>query len=69
MRRCLIICAVVLAGCGRNMTVPSDLLTPCPGWLGARPVTEGQLIRAALAERTGRQCANGKLGAVAGIVQ
>jgi hypothetical protein len=70
MRLYLIICAAVLAGCGHKAaTVPPDLLTPCPGWVGKTPATEGQLIRAALAEKAGRLCANGKLSAVAGVLK
>lgn len=70
MRAYLIICAMVLAGCGRDpATVPPDLLTPCPGWIGKTPATEGELIRAAAAEKAGRQCANGKLEAVAGVLE
>lgn len=68
MRRCLIICAMALAGCGPEpATIPPDLLTPCPGWAGPRPETEGALIRAALAEKGGRQCANGKLQSIAAL--
>lgn len=67
MRLCLIICGAVLAGCGPK-AVPVELVTPCPGWQGATPATEGELIRAALAERAGRECANGKLEAVGRIV-
>lgn len=65
MWRCLIICAAALAGCGRDAVIPADLLTPCPGWTGRRPQTEGELIRAAWAEKGGRECANGKLAAIA----
>jgi hypothetical protein len=69
MRRYLIICAVGLAGCGPDpATVPPDLLTPCPGWQGNAPATEGELIRAAAAEKAGRTCANTKLQAVAAVV-
>lgn len=68
MRLCLIICAMALAGCGPEpATIPAELVEPCPGWQGARPATEGQLIRAALAEKGGRQCANGKLAAIAAL--
>ncbi len=68
MRRYLIICAMALAGCGRDpIIIPPDILLPCPGWQGAAPATEGQLIRAAAAERAGRVCANTKLDAVAAI--
>lgn len=70
MRACLIICAGLLAGCGREVAiVPPDLLTPCAGWLGARPATEGEVMRAAAAEKAGRLCANGKLQAVAGVLK
>lgn len=69
MCRCLIICAVLLAGCGRSVaTVPPDLLTPCPGWQGQTPASEGQVIRAAAAEKAGRLCANGKLQAVGEVL-
>jgi len=67
MRLCLIICAVVLAGCGRKAEIPADLMTPCAGWQGAPPATEGDLMRAALAEKGGRECANSKLGAIAAL--
>lgn len=68
MRLCLIICAVALAGCGdRAAVIPPELVTPCAGWRGARPATEGDLIRAALAEKVGRECANAKLVAIAGL--
>lgn len=70
MRHCLIICAALLAGCGPDPAPSPGAalrlldLTPCPGWTGPTPTTERQLARAALAERTGRLCANAKLGAV-----
>lgn len=69
MRLCLIICGAVLAGCGPKPAsiIPPDLLTPCAGWQGRTPATEGELIRAGAAERAGRLCANGKLSAVAEI--
>jgi hypothetical protein len=66
MRRYLIICAVVLAGCGPKV-IPADLLAPCPGWTGRRPETEGEIIRAALAEKGGRECANSKLASIAAL--
>ena len=71
MRRCLIICAVALAGCGpdRVPVVPPDMLTPCPGWTGRTPATEGEVIRAAAAEKAGRLCANTKLEGVAEVLQ
>lgn len=67
MWRCLSICALALAGCGPDPAVPPDLLQPCPGWQGRRPLTEGELIRAAWAEKGGRECANGKLAAIAAL--
>lgn len=70
MRRCLIISAVVLAGCGPDLVpmVPADMLTPCPGWQGRTPATEGELLRAGAAEKAGRECANLKLSGVAEIL-
>lgn len=67
MRHCLIICALALAGCGPDPVIPGDLLSPCDGWSGRRPETEGELIRAAAAEKGGRLCANGKLSAIAAM--
>lgn len=68
MRPWLIACAVLLAGCGSSsLVIPPDLLEPEPGWEGAAPVTERQLLAAGLAERTGRLRANAKLAAVADI--
>lgn len=75
MPRCLSICALVLAACSRPVEyievrpeVPAALLTPCPGWTGPPPVTEGDLLRALGAEVGGRLCANDRLAAVAEIV-
>ena len=72
MVRYLTICAALLAGCGSKPVdppvIPADLLTPCAGWMGPVPSSEGQFARAALAEKTGRLCANEKLGSVAEIV-
>lgn len=70
MHRYLIICAMLLAGCGADPApiVPPDLLQPCPGWQGPVPSTERQLARAAAAEKAGRICANTKLAGVAQIV-
>ena len=67
MRLCLTICAALLAGCGREAVIPPELVTPCPGWQGRRPATEGEVMRAALAEKGGRECANGKLAAIAAL--
>jgi hypothetical protein len=72
MRRCLIICALLLTGCGNEAPAPlgvsapisADLLTPCAGWEGGTPQSEGQLIEAASAERAGRLRCNAKLAAI-----
>lgn len=69
MGRCLIICAMLLAGCGHEPAWLLLDLTPCPGWAGPRPATEGQFARAAAAERAGRLCANAKLEAVSEAVE
>ncbi|KZL06183.1 hypothetical protein PsAD26_03944 [Pseudovibrio sp. Ad26] len=45
--------------------IPADLLRPCPGYRGAIPRNEGQLIDAVVAEKQGRECANGKLHVIA----
>lgn len=74
MRSCLIILALVLAGCGRDVPVPvspqvpADLLVGCPGHTGPSPRTERQLILAAAAEKRGRQCANLKIETLAGMI-
>lgn len=70
MRRYLIICAMLLAGCG-NEPPPLALLDlmPCAGWTGSRPRTESQFARAASAERAGRLCANAKLDAARAVVE
>lgn len=71
MRRCLIICAMLLAGCLRAEPpvgpppVSPDLLQPCPGWQGRAPLTEGQLIAVLAAEKAGRVQCNGKLATIA----
>lgn len=68
MGRCLIICAMLLAACGHEPPALSLLdLTPCPGWTGPRPQTDGQFARAAAAERAGRLCANEKLATVSAV--
>lgn len=70
MRRCLIISLALLAGCGREPSAISLLdLSPCPGWTGPRPASEGQFARAAAAERTGRLCANEKLTTVQSLIE
>lgn len=69
MRLCLIMLCAGLAACGGGAKVPPDMLRPCDGWLGPVPATEGQLLRAALAEKTGRECANGRLAGVAAVLK
>lgn len=69
MGRCLTICAMLLAGCGPDPAWQLLDLTPCPGWTGPRPQTEGQFARAAAAERAGRLCANEKLATAASTIQ
>lgn len=73
MRRCLVICLILLASCGPKIEAPPPLalldLEPCPGWQGATPTSERLYARAAAAEKAGRLCANAKLNdakAVAG---
>lgn len=72
MRLYLTICAALLAGCGNDREpvkrVPVELFEPEPGWRGPVPATEGELIDAALAEKTGRLRANEKLGTIREIV-
>ncbi|MFC4215097.1 hypothetical protein ACFP4H_14005 [Pseudophaeobacter arcticus] len=48
--------------------VPADLLQPCAGYTGPLPRSEGQMSDALIAEARGRSCANGKLEAVAEIL-
>lgn len=77
MRLCLILCALLLSACGLKQpervvaapySIPPDLLTPSPGWEGARPTREGQYVDAAAAEKEGREDANAKIKAIAKIV-
>lgn len=68
MRHCLIMLCAGLAACGAGGSIPPDMLRPCAGWQGPAPATEGQLLRAALAEKAGRECANGRLAGVAAII-
>ena len=68
MRALAITCLALLAACGPEPAALDALdLTPCDGWIGQTPTTDGQFARAALAEQTGRICANTKLAAVAAI--
>lgn len=64
---------LLLAACGQPPIeaaplVPGALLAPCPGWQGPTPATQGDLIAAAAAERSGRLCANDKLASVKRLV-
>lgn len=70
MRRCPIIFVAALAACGPDPVpvVPPDMLAPCPGWQGRTPQAAGELLRAAAAEKAGRECANLKLAGVAEIL-
>lgn len=69
MRRYPIICALLLAACGREAQpvtaappqIPADLLKPAPGWTGPTPATDGGIIDAAWAEKRGRLQCNGQL--------
>jgi hypothetical protein len=78
MRLCLLCLVSLLPGCmGRGSdparlpppNVPADLVTPCAGYTGPVPTTEGQLSNALIAEAQGRGCANGKLTTVAEILE
>ncbi len=78
MRLCLLCLVSLLSACmGRDSdparlpppNVPADLVTPCPGYTGPVPTTEGQLSNALIAEAQGRGCANGKLEAVDEILE
>lgn len=75
MRLLAIICVMLLASCGRDPqyipvepTIPADLLVPSKGWTGPTPQTEGQLIDAVEAEKSGREDANRKIKAISEIV-
>ncbi len=77
MRLCLLGLVSLLSACvGRGSdparsappNVPADLLTPCAGYTGPVPTTEGQLSNALIAEAQGRSCANGQLATVAEIL-
>lgn len=72
MRRCLIICALLLAGCGPEPAiqpyVPADLLRPVPGYEGPSPASEGMLMTAAIAEKQGREICVGNVLTIAEIL-
>ena len=64
---------LLLAACGHPAievapVVPAALLTPCAGWQGPTPATQGDLIEAVVAERSGRLCANDKLASVGRLI-
>ena len=78
MRLCLLCLVSLLSACmGRDRepprlpppNEPADLVTPCAGYTGPVPKTEGQLSNALIAEAQGRGCANGKLATVAEILE
>ena len=74
MRLSVILCAMALLSCGPKPAtvltpfVPEDLFQPSPGWEGARPQTEEQVIKAAEAEKSGRIKANNQLAAIKKIL-
>lgn len=68
MRRCLIICLMLLSACGDHPPAEIEALqaldlSQCPGWQGPVPAVEAQMARASAAEMAGRLCANAKLSA------
>ncbi|WP_126975561.1 hypothetical protein [Frigidibacter oleivorans] len=74
MRRLILACCLLPAACGPDpaagpVAVPADMLTPCSGWTGPAPVTQGALLRAALAEKAGRLCANDKIASIDQILR
>jgi hypothetical protein len=77
MRLYLLCCALLLSGCSTPddiqvvavpLSVPDALLMKCTGYTGILPQTEGQLSEALLAEVRGRDCANGRIEAIAEIL-
>lgn len=72
MRHCLIICALLTAGCAERAVVatpyvPADLLTPCRTPLRVAE-TERDLARNMLIRAGDLNCANAKIEAVAAII-
>lgn len=75
--RHLALCLIpLLTGCGREQntvvivpTIPADLRSPCDGWRGSAPRTEGELLRAIVAEVSGRKCANTKIEGIDAILK
>lgn len=76
MRHCLIICALLLAGCGRDRdpqiiaaptAIPADLLVAPKGYTGPTPRTEGQLADAAAADKGALMRCTGQLLAISDI--
>lgn len=51
MKPCLIICLGLLAGCGREAIVPTELLVPPTGYQGKTPQTEGQFVAAVATDK------------------
>lgn len=77
MRLCLLCSALLLSACSdaeraevviSGPPVPADLLSPCAGYSGPVPTTEGMFSDAIIAESRGRLCANRKLGAISEIL-
>lgn len=74
MRKRLIICVLLLAGCSSDEpfavapTIPADLLTGCPGYTGPVPRTERDIVLVVVAEKRGRECANAKIETIAGMI-
>ena len=65
MRRLMLTVSMLLASCGHSLQPPSiapkdlispDLVRPCGGYVGVSPLTIGQLVDAAAAEKHGRLC-------------
>lgn len=73
MRRCLIICALLISGCGEKRVeqakpyIPADLLTPCLTPPMASK-TEAQFARKVLRIAADRDCANTKIVSIGNIV-
>lgn len=74
MRRCLLICALLLSACGEKdkvvvtaTKIPDDLLRQERGWTGPVPATETQFLAALFATERARISLNAKLGAIADI--
>lgn len=70
MHRYLIICAMLLASCGPKLpdgSVPPELLAAPTGYVGPTPLTEGQIVDAALADQVALGQCVAQLGAIAAL--